>query len=146
MEEINGDIWDLHAMGYWVVVPTNGNTDRDGRAVMGAGVALQAAIKFPEIRMMLGNALAHDGNQVYVFPKQRVITFPTKNHWKNDSEYPLIHRSAQELQRITKSWLGIKPFICSPKLGCGLGNLDWNAVKEILDTYLEDKIIIVNKA
>ena len=42
-----GDIWDLHQGSAWVVVPTNGVINAKGNAVMGKGVAGQAAKLFP---------------------------------------------------------------------------------------------------
>jgi hypothetical protein len=143
MQEIIGSIWDFHKQGHWVIVPTNGNRTKDGLAVMGAGVAKDAALRYPELMELLGEALA-GGNGVNVFPDQRIITFPTKNNWRNPSDVMLIHRSCQEFKRIIENWQGECPAFYSPQLGCGLGGLKWEMVKPILEKYLNDWVIIVN--
>lgn len=57
MQEIIGDLWDLHDQGFCIGVPTNGDRRRDGRAVMGAGVAFAAVQLFPNLPILLGAKL-----------------------------------------------------------------------------------------
>ena len=47
MKEIKSDIWKVKAD--WICVTTNGKIRADGRAVMGAGIAKDAKIRFPDI-------------------------------------------------------------------------------------------------
>ena len=62
MREVVGDIWDYHAKGHWVGITTNAVTKENGEAVMGRGIALQAAQRFPLLARQLGAKLRHDGN------------------------------------------------------------------------------------
>jgi hypothetical protein len=56
MQELVGNIWDHHQDG-WIVVTTNGIIKSNGDAVMGAGIALEAARKFPDLPRQLGDRL-----------------------------------------------------------------------------------------
>ena len=62
MREITGNIWDFYAQGKWIVITTNGNTKSNGEAIMGRGVALEAAQRLPELPQMLGQRLRAGGN------------------------------------------------------------------------------------
>ncbi len=81
MIEAPGDLWDHHAAGQWVVITTNGIVRKDGACVMGRGVALQAAQRFPDLPFVLGAAIEVDGNHVHAFRDFRVFSFPVKQHW-----------------------------------------------------------------
>lgn len=65
-----------------------------------------------------------------------VLNFPTKMHWRNPSKLQWIEVglakfvSAYEAQGITE--------ISFPKLGCGNGNLDWDEVRPVMESYLGD--------
>ena len=45
MIETSGNLWHFHTQGRWVVTTTNGSVRKDGCAVMGRGVAREAAAK-----------------------------------------------------------------------------------------------------
>ena len=79
MIEVIGDLWEFHSKNNWVVITTNGNVNSQGKAVMGRGIALQAAKKFPRLPKELGHYIQVLGNQTYSFPKLKLITFPTAN-------------------------------------------------------------------
>ena len=51
------ELWALHDAGLWVVIPTNLRRKADGTAVMGAGLALAAARRFPDLAARYGVAL-----------------------------------------------------------------------------------------
>jgi hypothetical protein len=78
MQEVLNDIWKLHKLGFWIVIPTNGFIRNDGTCVMGRGLALQASIKFPNMPKELGNMLQQYGNLIFAFPEYRLFTFPVK--------------------------------------------------------------------
>jgi hypothetical protein len=63
-----------------------------------------------------------------------LISFPTKRHWREDSDIELIKRSAQELVSILKDDPAKRVLFTRP--GCGNGNLDWEDVRPILQTIL----------
>ena len=140
MKEIVGNIWDYHAKGHWIVITTNGSIRKDGACVMGRGVALQAACKYPKLPYELGQKLQH-GNYVYLFPEYGIITFPVKHRWYERASTHLIGESARQLVNLTDDQM---VFMVRP--GCDNGGLDWKAVKPILEKYLGDRFVVVERA
>ncbi len=115
--------------------------------VMGAGVALQFKIKYPEMNAeyvkFCNQGLIRPGKP-HVWKSENlfsnsdenitIINFPTKDHWKNPSEYVYIEDGLKWL----KDYLNDKPnsTITVPALGCGHGGLDWGKVKKLIVDYL----------
>ena len=60
MLEEKGNLWELD--GDARCITTNGTIKNDGRAVMGRGVALQAATLYPTLSLELGQFLNDYGN------------------------------------------------------------------------------------
>ena len=62
-----------------------------------------------------------------------IINFPTKKHWKNKSELDYI------IQGLEKLKIAIEKYninsVAFPKIGCGLGGLDWNIVLDLLINF-----------
>lgn len=133
------NIWDKHDKGYYVIVTTNGIVKKDGCAVMGGGIALEAAQKFPKLPSKLGHMLDEFGNQVFIFPEYRLVTLPTKNHFKYPSDIRLIRMGLKQLYSFINHHDECKiDTIYSPLLGCGLGGLNWEDVSnEIYLDYLK---------
>lgn len=142
MRETNGDLWTVHAEGAWIAITTNGMTRRDGTAVMGAGLAKQAAVRFPALPGLLGSHLQQSGNHLATWPAFRLITFPTKHDWRAPSDMALIERSARELVQYVR--LRALPTIYLPRPGCGLGQLDWETVRPLLTRLFDDRFVIVH--
>jgi len=138
MTEITGaDIWDFHARGLRICITTNGDINRYGRAVMGRGVAKQAALKFPNLPLELSRQLRTGGNNVHLFPHYNLCTFPVKRHWKDMADLKLIEQSCIQLSSRC-GWFGwheAKTVIVIPRPGCGNGGLDWSQVKPILEKH-----------
>lgn len=60
-----------------------------------------------------------------------VVNFPTKRHWRADSRYEDIESGLEALvSEVQRS--GIQS-IAIPPLGCGLGGLDWNKVRPMIE-------------
>jgi len=148
MRIIKGNIWEYHLKGY-VVVPTNGFITKQGKAVMGRGLALQTKQKYPKFPLLLGWHLSTIGNVPGYFHKQAIITFPVKYYWKAPADLKLITRSAQLLNRAIKpqtleerTAYGINRPVYIPKVGCGCGKLAWSQVRPILETYCPNVTVI----
>ena len=137
----SGNLWDHHAAGAWVGITTNGIVKRNGTAVMGKGVAQQAALRFPDLPRQLGAWLQTHGNHVAAWSDARVITFPTKHHWQQPSDLDLIARSASELMGILDT-LQIEAFVL-PRPGCGLGQLPWDSVAPVLAPIFDARVVIL---
>ncbi len=143
MKIVEKDIWEAHAEGCTIVVPTNGSVNRLGHAVMGRGVARQAAGRFLMLARELGNRLVVEGNRVYHFRGYRLFTFPVKRVWHEMAQYDLVRRSSEQLL----SFLGEMPDLVPvymPKVGCGNGRLRWESVEPILDAILRDMAIVAS--
>lgn len=139
LDVVHGDIWGEYTRrpDVYLVIPTNGSVRRDGCAVMGRGLALQAARRFPEISMVLGHALQDSGlygPRVVLLP-HRLLAFPVKWNWNESADLDLIERSAGKLA----AWLRrSEESIVMPCVGCGNGRLAWARVRlrlEALDAY-----------
>lgn len=140
MKVIVRDIWASHAEGRTIVIPTNGIRKGNGSAVMGKGLALAAAIKFPDLPAKLGQDLGRGGNHIYYFPEWKIVTFPTKEDWHDKSNVKLIRRSAAEL-KVLMLLRGIE--VVLPLVGCGAGGLAWREVEPVLDHMLGDQKAVV---
>lgn len=149
-----GDIFALpETTSEAVCVTTNGIVKRDGMAVMGAGIAKQANQSFDKLALKLGYYLTKYGNRVFdmgVYKNTRtgimtrIITFPTKYDWRNDSDIELIKTSALQLvelcdkRNITTCYL--------PCPGCSNGGLDWERqVRPLLEPILDDRFVIADR-
>jgi hypothetical protein len=112
---------------------------------MGAGLAKQAVLKWPGIDAQLGHYLTEVGNIVCGLLKEGncwVMSFPTKNNWKDKSNLELIKNSAQRLAEMADELEWKKVFI--PPVGCGLGGLSLDVVQPVLEQYLDDRFYIIN--
>lgn len=106
---------------------------------MGKGIALQFAQAFPENlkdykaacdagEVVPGRMFIHD-NGGLVNPRW-IINFPTKRDWRGKSRLADIASGLRALVADVRR-LGIRS-IAVPPLGCGLGGLDWSAVRPMI--------------
>jgi hypothetical protein len=148
MKIIKGDIWKFHEEGAYIGIPTNGIIKNNGNLVMGRGLALQASEHFPELPVSFGKHVKTNGNTVCILENLRIFSFPTKNNWVESSDLFLIEQSAQTLSDYFAGDMfefGLKiPEIYLPKVGCGLGELNWKQVEPILHAYLNDIVTIID--
>ena len=155
MKEIytNQDIFEIAQNGDAICITTNGIVKTDGCAVMGAGIALQANKMF-HLDRKLGGYIKRYGNRPFNLGKIKrekdnaVITlfsFPTKHHFKEDSNINLILNSAIEIKIMADKFKINNVYTVPP--GCGLGNLNYqNTVKPWLEQIFDsDNFIVVLK-
>lgn len=133
-----GNLFDSHAQALVNTVNTQG--------VMGKGIALQFKERYPNNyksyrqackdqkvvigKMFITEEREMDGN------KRLIINFPTKQHWRNSSQYSYISSGLQDLrQEIIDRDIAS---IAIPALGSCNGGLDWNNVKRMIEEYLHD--------
>ena len=128
-----------------ICITTNGTVKKDGSAVMGRGCALEAREKFRGIDKKLGSLLKVSGNGVYILENfgKCILSFPVKHNWDEMADINLIEKSLKSLVRMV-DFYGWK-IVALPRPGCGNGGLNWDDVKPILQKYLDDRFIIVNK-
>lgn len=156
MIELTGDLFATPGLDA-ICVPTNGRIRKHGSAVMGAGVALQAAQRWPGIDRRLGALLKEFGSHVYriagphdtldlgqpvPFAELDVFSLPTKHDWRAPAEIGLIERSLGELREATAQHQRVG----LPRPGCGNGGLLWKAVRPLVERILpEPRYIVIER-
>lgn len=148
MIKVIGNIWDWLDRDTRIVIPVNIGWKSDGTNVMGAGLAREAAQRYPGLPFWWGQTCKtlKEKTPVMIYsPQPTIILFPTKPlnpekpylSWKQKASLELIERSAQQLARIEGR-------IALPMVGCGNGALDPKKVEPILQKYLsEDRFTLV---
>lgn len=128
----NGDLLSAHADA--LVNPVN------CVGVMGKGLALQFRRAFPNNYVEYKIACSC----LQVFPglmhvtatgradgPKYIVNFPTKRHWRDSSHIEDIECGLLDLVKVVRRH-SIES-IAVPALGCGLGGLDWNAVRPMIE-------------
>ena len=142
MQEITGNIWDFHAQGSWITIPPNGSIRKDGQAIMGRGIAKEAATRYIDLPYRLADHIKMEGNTVEVFPDIKIITFPVKWEWYEIASVELIILSCWALVSKVER-LNIPTPIYMVRPGCGNGKLAWEDVKPVISKYLDDRFVVV---
>lgn len=142
MRETKGDIWEFHP-AHPIVITTNGTVNSRGLAVMGRGVARQAAEKYPLIRGVLANRLVYGGNRVHLLTDEDgiIFSFPVKHKWWERADLDLIAKSASQLV-IWADEAGLD-IVYLPRPGCDNGRRTWEEVKPIIEPILDDRFVVV---
>lgn len=135
MKVYHCNIFDLADRADAICITTNGIIKTDGRAVMGKGIALEASKRFPGIDFTLAeHIIRHDNVPGIIWEQPRIVSFPTKYDWRNNSSLDLITRSARRLAAMIEANNWSKVAITKP--GCANGNLQWSDVEPIIERYL----------
>lgn len=128
-----GSIFDSDAQA--IVNPVN------TVGVMGAGLAKEFRMKYPHMyREYL--SLCYGGRMMPGFVKyvedtdKIIVLFPTKRHWRETSEFRYVEDGLEHFCR-TYAVHGIQS-VAFPKLGCGLGGLDWDDVRLVMGKILRE--------
>ena len=110
--------------------------------VMGAGLAKQFKSRYPgnykryKEACRIGRVIPQE---MFISPismanPKYIINFPTKRHWKDKSlRLDIVHGLAAMRRDVDE--LGIKS-LAMPALGCGLGGLKWEVVKNRMNNVL----------
>lgn len=126
-----------------ICITTNGITKNNGDAVMGKGIA-KTANDLYSIAHALGKQLRLNGNHVYdmgIHNNKHILTFPTKQHWRDDSSIDLIKQSCVELVALADKMQFNTVLL--PAVGCGCGRLDFNKdVYPVISELLDDRFIV----
>ena len=122
--------------------------------VMGKGIALHFKQAFPHNFAVYADACrrreVQPGRMLVVedsskeFGKHLIVNFPTKQHWRNPSQYEWVEAGLQDLVRVIREQHISS--IAVPPLGCGNGGLDWGRVKPMIEqalNRLEDVTVTV---
>lgn len=139
MRETTGNIWSFLGRAT-VCITTNGTVTRDGRAVLGRGCARQAVEHLPDLALRLGRLLQKHGNHVHLLGND-LVSFPVEETAWSLPDQGIIRRSARELRELVecKGWSRV----VVPRPGCGLGGLDWSAVRPLLEPFLDERFTLI---
>lgn len=135
--EVRGNIFDTKMQT--IVIPVN------CMGVMGAGLALECKKRFPDAFVDYRRLVANNSLKIGVpcLTKRQsipwVLHFPTKGDWRYYSEMEAIDVGLAYLIEHYQS-MGITS-LAVPALGCGLGNLNWNYVKLLIEMFLSNMAI-----
>jgi hypothetical protein len=152
MRESVGNLWDHIHTNAVICITTNGVINRHWANIMGKGCAKEAKDRYPWLPHKIGGLIKAYGNVCQRIPMGlnggpgsdwTLITFPTKNHWSEDSDPFLIIRSAEQLEVMadTHGW----EEVVMPRPGAGNGRLDWESVRQSLDPILDDRFLVLHK-
>lgn len=144
MNKYHGDIWALAARttAALTVVPTNLIVKRDLSAVMGAGLAKQAARRHPELPGEYGTELLTRGTSpsqragLYFAAHAPVVCLPTKYDWREGADRDLMMRGLQELRHAAQARPGTQFLV--PLLGAGYGGLTEQESVSLMQGFLAD--------
>lgn len=173
MKEIFGDLF-ASVKAEAIAITTNGFVSSQGVNTMGRGCAARAKFLWPGVQLILGQHILEGGNHVHQLtytesklppvirlsyslcqdwphkwaPSHQVpyqiFSFPTKNHWREDSDLALVEQSARELlAQVGK--LGLDSVVI-PWPGCGLGRLDKGTVRGVIAPILDDRFYVISPA
>ena len=153
MQVIKGNIWDKHTEGSFICITVNCTPNSRGVAIMGKGIALEAANRYSYLPILLGRTQIEFGEEEFfssrskrpqVFKSCRLITFPTKVIWKEKSNIILIQNSCDLLMKMLEDskFDFIPTPIYLPKPGCSNGGLLWEEVEPAITEILDDRFII----
>jgi hypothetical protein len=140
MVETVGNIWEYLGRSI-IVITVNGSLTKDGRAVLGRGVAKQASLSLPGLAEKLGRHIMEQGNHVFDLGCG-IVSFPVEETAWSLPDLHLITRSVQELLALADS-AGWQQVVV-PRPGCGGGGLEWNDVKPLLDPWLDDRFMVIS--
>ena len=154
MREVNIDIFDSQILrnANAVCFTSNGIVTKNNRLVMGAGVAKLFRDSVPQVDLLAGKLVKQNGNvcqEVTSFFHEEngrqnsvsVVVFPTKNHFKDGADLSLILRSARRLREIIEKYHW--QMVALPRPGVGLGGFKWEMVRDKLEPFLDNRVVIV---
>jgi len=115
--------------------------------VMGAGVALAFKQRFPKMfeeyviqcaagRIRPGRPQVWCDRRIFNADPTVIVNFPTKDHWREPSEYSYIEKGLEWLKIYLSDKVG--HIVTLPALGCGHGGLEWEVVRPLILSYLSD--------
>jgi O-acetyl-ADP-ribose deacetylase (regulator of RNase III) len=143
MREAEGNLWEYPADAR--VVTTNASVKKNGEAVMGKGVAKEAAERYRWLPRLLGDQLQRHGAETVLFDGQDmeapVVCFPVKRNWWDQADLSLIAKSAHELVKLAckEGW----QTVVIPRVGAGAGRLSWSDVRAVLAPILDDRFVAI---
>ena len=133
IDYIKGDIFSSPAKVIVNTVNTVG--------VMGKGIALAYKERYPNMFLAYRNACEKKMFQIgklmlYYAPDHWILLFPTKENWRNPSRIEYLKAGLEKFVN-TYAEKNITS-VAFPRLGCGNGELNWDDVRPVMESYLKN--------
>lgn len=90
---------------------------------------------------VLIDLLSFVGEEALLRDYTRVLTFQTKYDWRDKADLQLLEAQAARLSDLLHM-AGWKSALL-PRVGCGLGGLDWKDVKRVIEPHLDDRFTVI---
>lgn len=147
MDFRKGNMWDVLDQSQLFLITTNSYVRRDGNLVMGRGIALEAAKKYPHIPKKAGEWILHNNlhEKFYgLLPDlfdNNIGLFQVKLHYFAAADLNVINNSCKMLSY----WVNEKQLtnINMNYPGIGAGKLSKASVRKVLDEHLCDLPITI---
>jgi hypothetical protein len=147
MQEIKGELFEQECDA--ICITTNGTVMKNGKNVMGGGCAYQASEMFKGLDDVVGDDILLNGLRTFVIEVKEefampwdIVILPVKYTVEQNADIELIVKSCQELIKIADEKKWTKVII--PRPGCGLGGLNWDDVKRVLEPILDERFYIIS--
>jgi len=143
-----GDMWSAWDTADLFLITTNSTYDKDGCLVMGAGIAGQAAKRFPRLPCTLGERLRSmnaEDKGIYgllvstMWPQAKLGLFQTKRDWQDSASKVLVIISTNMLVEWANEHPDAQIHLNYP--GIGKGNLSEEEVFPIIERLPENVTI-----
>jgi len=127
-----------------VVIVNPVNTD----GFMGKGLALEIKARFPKTNEIYvgkcNQGIFKPGDILFTREKGVIIAnLATKGSYKNPSKIEYIEKGLSNLKKFLDKPENKDIKVIMPKIGCGLGGLNWNEVKALIEKELKSYNIII---
>lgn len=109
---------------------------------MGAGLALESAVRFPDKERdyknecLSGNLIVGKTTWQFIDQEKRFqVLFPTKNKYSHPSRLSFIESGMRHLVQVSDAKM-LKT-VAIPRLGADLGKLDWESTRPVIEVLLQ---------
>lgn len=131
---VHGDMWEEYSTADLFLVTTNSFITKEGKLVMGAGIAKEARDRFSGLDKAFGKRIKHLSRYGILvsdkWPDKVLGAFQVKYHFKDKADLDLIRYSTEMLQQWIKNHAALNIHLNFP--GIGNGKLDPADVLEII--------------
>ena len=141
MKLTNGNMWSAYPQADLFLITTNSTLKNNGCLVMGKGIALEAAQRFPALPQKLGIAVAREGATYGLliaknWPTAKIGAFQVKTDWRKPALPELIALSTQMLIDWCANHPDAQVHLNFPGIGAGglYAGLVLTIIQELPDT------------
>lgn len=119
-----GNMWSVYGKTNLFCITTNSTLNKKGELVMGAGIALQAKNRMPELPFLAGRLVKEHGDEYGLLicspsAEQVMGLFQTKKDWRQQSDLYLIMIGVHKLLHFLKQYPDIRVDMPFPGIGNG---------------------------